>query len=676
MSKPNEPLRPTLPRLPASAATAGPNVPRAVPATAPHGAAPAGTPSPTTQRGLGLFSVRPEPLDPAAARTSPPPAGLPSARTIEVVRSSWAKVMPISDAAAALFYERLFEMDPTVRPLFKTDITEQKKKLMQTLGVAVDGLGNLDKLIPVLQALGVRHRGYMVGDHHYETVGAALIWTLREGLGDDFTSETEAAWKQVYGVIANVMKEAANAGASTQAAAPGRAAQPKPKPAETARPAPAPAPAKPAPAAVSTAHAVDASRTLVGVKAPWATEPDAKSPLDARTIELVQQSWAQVMPISDAAAALFYGRLFEMDPSVRPLFKSDITEQKRKLMQTLGVAVDGLSNLSKLVPVLQALGARHRGYMVRVHHYDLVGGALLWTLHEGLGDKFTPEVEAAWKKVYGLVADVMKGAAGEERRPESPPLQSPQPQRKSVVDAAMFSALPGAQATAPSPPAQQATAPTAKAGFDPGVFEGSGDFEEDDPTLHHVERPDINDTVPGEARISDPHLAAAGERPSALEVARAAAMNHGDPHAKPSNIRPPTASGHEITAPRIVAAPPMELSSLRGILIPSNGQEILLNVHVKLDPPAAAPAPEPRPAEPAPSGGAMVGLLVALLCIASSLGTAMVLGSGSVEKIDRAILFTTLGAPLVLFVLVLGAFALGYMLGRRASRGREGGTRG
>jgi hemoglobin-like flavoprotein len=128
-------------------------------------------------------------------------------------------------------------------------------------------------------------------------------------------------------------------------------------------------------------------------------------------IELVRRSWAAVMPISDAAASLFYERLFELDPSVRPLFKSDLREQKKKLMQTLAVAVDGLSNLDRLAPVLRALGARHAGYMVQDRHYDLVGQALLWTLREGLGNAFTPEVEAAWASVYGLIAQTMKAAA-------------------------------------------------------------------------------------------------------------------------------------------------------------------------------------------------------------------------------------------------------------------------
>ena len=136
--------------------------------------------------------------------------------------------------------------------------------------------------------------------------------------------------------------------------------------------------------------------------------------MDDAAKKLVQDSFAQVAPISDAAAAMFYDRLFELDPSVKPLFKSDIVVQGRLLMQTIGVAVAGLDDLAALTPIVQDLGVRHARYGVLPEHYDTVGEALLWTLRQGLGDAFTPEVEAAWTEVYGLLATVMKDAAYEE----------------------------------------------------------------------------------------------------------------------------------------------------------------------------------------------------------------------------------------------------------------------
>jgi len=115
-----------------------------------------------------------------------------------------------------------------------------------------------------------------------------------------------------------------------------------------------------------------------------------------RQITVVQESFAAVAPIAADAADLFYQRLFTLDPSLRPLFPDDLEEQKRKLMQMLGLAVKGLNQPERLVPVLEDLGRRHGTYGVKDEHYDVVGEALLWTLAKGLGDAFTPEVEEAW----------------------------------------------------------------------------------------------------------------------------------------------------------------------------------------------------------------------------------------------------------------------------------------
>lgn len=126
---------------------------------------------------------------------------------------------------------------------------------------------------------------------------------------------------------------------------------------------------------------------------------------------LVQATWAQVLPISDTAARLFYGQLFELDPRLEALFPSDMTEQRRKLMQMIGLAVNGLDRLEQIVPAVQELGRRHAGYGVHDADYNTVGAALLWTLGQGLGEAFTPEVREAWAAVYELLAETMKEAA-------------------------------------------------------------------------------------------------------------------------------------------------------------------------------------------------------------------------------------------------------------------------
>ena len=122
---------------------------------------------------------------------------------------------------------------------------------------------------------------------------------------------------------------------------------------------------------------------------------------------LVQQTFAQVVPIAGQAATLFYGRLFELDPSLRPLFKGDIAEQGKKLMQTIGYCVGKLNTLDELVPAVKELGRKHVGYGVSEGSYDTVGSALLWTLEQGLGTAFTPDVKVAWTEVYGILAATM-----------------------------------------------------------------------------------------------------------------------------------------------------------------------------------------------------------------------------------------------------------------------------
>ncbi len=140
-------------------------------------------------------------------------------RQIERVRISWSAVEPIADAAARLFYDRLFEMDPAIKRLFaKTDMPAQRGILMQTLALLVSSLDEFERVIPVLQALGRVHVGYGVRQRHYDTVEAALLWALDRGLGDAFDDETADAWATAYSAVASVMIEAAADGVDESAA--------------------------------------------------------------------------------------------------------------------------------------------------------------------------------------------------------------------------------------------------------------------------------------------------------------------------------------------------------------------------------------------------------------------------------------------------------------------------
>lgn len=135
--------------------------------------------------------------------------------------------------------------------------------------------------------------------------------------------------------------------------------------------------------------------------------------MEARQITLVQESFEKVRPIAPAAADLFYGRLFELDPNLKPLFRGDMKEQGRMLMSVIATAVRSLSSPAPLVPILKDMGKRHVAYGVRDEHYATVGSALLWTLEQGLGRDFTPELREAWTATYALLSGVMQAGARE-----------------------------------------------------------------------------------------------------------------------------------------------------------------------------------------------------------------------------------------------------------------------
>ena len=124
---------------------------------------------------------------------------------VTLVQESFAKVAPISETAAVLFYERLFEIAPQVKAMFPADMTEQRRKLMATLAAVVNGLGDLNSILPAASALAKRHVSYGAKAEHYPVVGAALLWTLEKGLGDGWTPDVAAAWTAAYGTLSGYM---------------------------------------------------------------------------------------------------------------------------------------------------------------------------------------------------------------------------------------------------------------------------------------------------------------------------------------------------------------------------------------------------------------------------------------------------------------------------------------
>jgi hemoglobin-like flavoprotein len=127
---------------------------------------------------------------------------------VNLIKQSFEKVLPIKKIAADLFYDRLFELDPPLRKLFPEDMTEQKMRLMTALSFVIAGLDRLEEITPALESLGRSHAGYGARKKDYETVGAALLWTLAQGLGSDWNEELKAAWAAAYGAIADTMQSA------------------------------------------------------------------------------------------------------------------------------------------------------------------------------------------------------------------------------------------------------------------------------------------------------------------------------------------------------------------------------------------------------------------------------------------------------------------------------------
>jgi hemoglobin-like flavoprotein len=128
--------------------------------------------------------------------------------------------------------------------------------------------------------------------------------------------------------------------------------------------------------------------------------------------DILEATWQQIVPIADQAATMFYNRLFEIDPALRPMFAgTDMAAQRRKLVEALSLVLGTLDDLEALVPVLEELGRRHVAYGVTEAHYGMVGEALLWTLEQGLADAWSPAAANAWALAYGFVAGTMQRGA-------------------------------------------------------------------------------------------------------------------------------------------------------------------------------------------------------------------------------------------------------------------------
>jgi nitric oxide dioxygenase len=146
---------------------------------------------------------------------------------------------------------------------------------------------------------------------------------------------------------------------------------------------------------------------------------------------LVRTSFSLIVPIQDTVVSLFYDRLFDVAPELRPLFPDDLGGQKRKLIKLLTTCVGRLHDFSALAPGIWQLGARHAGYGAKPQDYATIGETLLWALARGLGVAFEPETRSAWGKVYELLARTMQAGAVTEHETA---VQADAPNRPAMID--------------------------------------------------------------------------------------------------------------------------------------------------------------------------------------------------------------------------------------------------
>lgn len=270
------------------------------------------------------------------------------ARQIEVVNRTWVQLRADADAFSVLFYRRLFENDPALRVLFPENLTEQRGKLVDMLQAVVDRVRDPDTLYAILFDLGARHVGYGVVESDYHAVANALLEAIEAQLGAAFSAEVREAWSQAFRVLAQAM--------------------------------------------------LDGARSV----------PEERAVLTPRQRRLVQGSWNLLRAKAGMLSRMFYGGLFERDPSLRTLFAADTTIQRGRFVSSLSFAINGLDNLEELRPVVEALGRRHVGYGVRPSDYDVAACALLSAVARCLGSWFTPELQSAWTETYGVLARMMQ----------------------------------------------------------------------------------------------------------------------------------------------------------------------------------------------------------------------------------------------------------------------------
>ncbi|XP_041469276.1 uncharacterized protein LOC121419053 isoform X3 [Lytechinus variegatus] len=300
-----------------------------------------------------------------------PSVGPPTSAQKELVKRTWLTIAPNPAQHGAVMFAKLVTDNPDVGHLFpfgNKNLSYQQllsdpqaqahgKRVMETVGTAVDGLDDLDILVPILRELATRHIGYNVTKTHFKSVGAALIHAIKEGLGSSFSPDIQSAWMAVFQLITNTMSEIL---------------------------------------------------------------PSVGPPTSAQK-EIVKRTWRTLASNPAKHGAVMFAKLVTDNPEVGHLFpfgSKNLSYQQllrdpqaqthgKRVMETVGTAVDGLDDLDILVPILRELATRHIGYNVTKQHFSLVGAALIHAIKEGLGSSFSPDIQGAWMAVFQLITNTM-----------------------------------------------------------------------------------------------------------------------------------------------------------------------------------------------------------------------------------------------------------------------------
>jgi hemoglobin-like flavoprotein len=377
--------------------------------------------------------------------------------TTMLVQESWELVEKDLETHGIKFFMRIFEIAPAALQLFsfKDDpdlpnspqLRKHAGEVMRTVGQAVAGLEDVAALVPVLQALGERHSGYGVVPNHFPIVGEALLWTLEQGLGDKWTPEVKTAWTHTWGNVVKVMlpavlkAKAAGIHGVVSPVAVARQGSRQVKEVEGRGSSATPASGRGGGGGSGESEESEA-----------AAEVSKDRTRSKDTTMLVQESWELVEKDLETHGIKFFMRIFEIAPAALQLFsfKDDpdlpnspqLRKHAGEVMRTVGQAVAGLEDVAALVPVLQALGERHSGYGVVPNHFPIVGEALLWTLEQGLGDKWTPEVKTEWTEAWDLLVSLMSPALVSAAHRDNPSMRSVQASTANPRDTNRYQEIP------------------------------------------------------------------------------------------------------------------------------------------------------------------------------------------------------------------------------------------